>query len=273
MSAKIAARGTMALTAARLTRAANVPVRHVNLTPRSPLASIPAARALSSAVNARPSRGNLRVVASSAEDKVASLDRKSRSLDLAAEQDSRADWSHLLAVVGFVAYWYNKLTVDRMLLLKTLAYLQIFVSVTNLITRYGTLDRVTTVIAPAVLAVFVLNFQISFLDAATALFGYYLAEQIEGPFILWAATLAAALYYGYGTLWYTVAFGVVALVKFLRSIRGENRVPLLSLPVVAASIWAVYTERHFVWTLLLYIAQAAWSGFSTVEKVVAKVEN
>ena len=45
-------------------------------------------------------------------------------------------------MVGFVAYWYNKLTVDRMLLLKALAALQIFVSVTNLITRVGTLDRV-----------------------------------------------------------------------------------------------------------------------------------
>ena len=46
------------------------------------------------------------------------------------------------AVVGFVAYWYNKLTVDRMLLLKALAALQIFVSVINLVTRVGTLDRV-----------------------------------------------------------------------------------------------------------------------------------
>ena len=34
----------------------------------------------------RPSRGALQVVASSAEDKVKSLDRKSRSVDLAVEQ-------------------------------------------------------------------------------------------------------------------------------------------------------------------------------------------
>lgn len=39
--------------------------------------------------------------------------------------------------------------------------------------------QVTTIIAPAVLSVFVLNFQVSFLDAATALFGYYLSEQIQ----------------------------------------------------------------------------------------------
>ena len=39
--------------------------------------------------------------------------------------------------------------------------------------------QVTTIIGPAVLSVFVLNFQVSFLDAATGLFGYYLSEQME----------------------------------------------------------------------------------------------
>ena len=48
------------------------------------------------------------------------------------------------AVAAFVAYWYEKITVDRLLLLKTLAVLQIFVSVTNLVTRVGTLDKVWT---------------------------------------------------------------------------------------------------------------------------------
>lgn len=48
------------------------------------------------------------------------------------------------AVAGFVAYWYNKITVDRMLLIKSLAVLQIFVSVINLLTRIGTLDRVSS---------------------------------------------------------------------------------------------------------------------------------
>lgn len=38
--------------------------------------------------------------------------------------------------------------------------------------------QVTTIIGPATLAVFALNIQVSFLDTATALFGYYLAGQI-----------------------------------------------------------------------------------------------
>ena len=39
----------------------------------------------------------------------------------------------------------------------------------------------------------------------------------------------------------------------------------------AVAAWAVYPERHFVWTLLLFIAQAGWSAFTTVEKLSTKV--
>lgn len=221
----------------------------------------------------RSSRGSLQVVASGAEDKVKSLDRKSRQVDLGTEADGRSDWANLLAVAGFAAYWFNKIQVDRLLLIKALAGVQLFTALVNLITRIGTLDKVTTIIGPATLAVFALNIQVSFLDTATALFGYYLAGQITGPFYLWVATLAAALYYGYGTLWYTVAFGVVALIKFVQAVRSEDRAPLLAVPAVVVSAWAVYTERHFVWSLLLYLAQAAYSAFGTVEKLTAKVED
>lgn len=58
---------------------------------------------------------------------------------------------------------------------------------------------------------------------------------LQGPFYLWVATLAAALYYGYGTLWYTVAFGVVALIKFVQAVRSEDRAPLLAVPAVVVS--------------------------------------
>ena len=46
------------------------------------------------------------------------------------------------AVAGFVAYWYNKVNVDRLLLVKSLAILQIFVAITNLLTKIGTVDKV-----------------------------------------------------------------------------------------------------------------------------------
>ena len=41
-----------------------------------------------------------------------------------------------------MAYWYNKVNIDRRLLLKSLAVLQIFVAVSNLLTRVGTVDKV-----------------------------------------------------------------------------------------------------------------------------------
>jgi hypothetical protein len=57
------------------------------------------------------------------------------------------------------------------------------------------------VIAPATLAVFALGARhISYLDTATLLFGYFLAEKLEPANLFWVfvATLAAAVYYDYG---------------------------------------------------------------------------
>lgn len=47
-----------------------------------------------------------------------------------------------LAVAGFAAYWFNKIQVDRLLLIKALAGVQLFTALVNLITRIGTLDKV-----------------------------------------------------------------------------------------------------------------------------------
>ena len=50
----------------------------------------------------------------------------------------------LSAVVGFVAVWFNKLSVDRVKLLQALAALQLFVTVVNLVSRKGFGDKVST---------------------------------------------------------------------------------------------------------------------------------
>lgn len=47
------------------------------------------------------------------------------------------------AVAGFVAVWFNKLSVDRVKLLQALAALQLFVTAINLITGRGIGDKVT----------------------------------------------------------------------------------------------------------------------------------
>ena len=48
----------------------------------------------------------------------------------------------LPAVIGFVAVWFNKLSVDRVKLLQALAALQLFVTVVNLVSRRGVGDKV-----------------------------------------------------------------------------------------------------------------------------------
>jgi len=52
------------------------------------------------------------------------------------------DYSPLLAVAGFAAVSFNKLSVDRVKLLQALAVLQLFVSAVNLVTNRGVGDKV-----------------------------------------------------------------------------------------------------------------------------------
>ncbi len=54
----------------------------------------------------------------------------------------------------------------------------------QLLFRRAELDNLSSVVAPAILAVYSLNLaQISYMDAAVALFGYYISERLEvrGP--------------------------------------------------------------------------------------------
>ena len=53
------------------------------------------------------------------------------------------------AVAGFVAVWFNKLSVDRVKLLQALAALQLFVTAINLITGRGIGDKVAVEILTA----------------------------------------------------------------------------------------------------------------------------
>jgi hypothetical protein len=62
--------------------------------------------------------------------------------------EGRNDYSPALAVIGFVAVWYNKLSVDRVKLLQAFAALQLFVTAVNLVTRRGVATRSPTSSAP-----------------------------------------------------------------------------------------------------------------------------
>jgi hypothetical protein len=191
--------------------------------------------------------------------------------------EGRNDYSPALAVIGFVAVWYNKLSVDRVKLLQAFAALQLFVTAVNLVTRRGVGDKISNFIGPAVLAVSVLNIQhVTYLDAATALFGYFLSESLDGvfgiPFYAFLVTLALALYTGYGTLWYTVAYALAGLGRLYIANKNKDPVPVLVLPAIAATVWAIYKESHFVWALVLYLAQTVWSAFQAVDTLSKSAE-
>lgn len=132
------------------------------------------------------------------------------------------------------------------------------------------------IIAPAVLAVYALNLsRVSVMDTATLLFGYFLAEKLEPPSLFWGfiATLVAAVYYGYGTLWYAGAVALASVTKMYRAREDGRPLPVLLLAVVAASGWAIYKEHHVTWALLLYLSQTAWAAVKTGQKVVDHVSD
>ncbi|KAK9902062.1 hypothetical protein WJX75_003035 [Coccomyxa subellipsoidea] len=202
--------------------------------------------------------------------------RDEATLELDEGVEGGADYSGLLAVVGYAAVHFGKVHVDRNLLLKALALYTLVNAAVNLITRRGFGEKISHVIGPASLAVYALNFsRISFLDTVTVLFGYFLAEKLEPTNLFWVfiATLVASVYYGYGTLWYAAAVGVVSLTKLYRANEDKKPLPVLLLAVVAASGWAVYKEQHYLWALILYVAQTLWAALKTGQRVAEHVSD
>jgi hypothetical protein len=187
----------------------------------------------------------------------------------------RGDYTHLLALLGLVGVFYSQYSVSAEMLLKALAGLQLFTAAAHLVTRRGVFDHVTQVVGPSVLAASVLSLKhVSYLDMATGLFGYSLAEKLEGPSYLWLGTLLAALYFGYGTQWYVAAFGLLAANRIYRSLNDTDgkRVPLLLAPVVASAGWALYKEATVTFSLVIYLAHTVWSGLTTLQALAKTAE-
>lgn len=184
------------------------------------------------------------------------------------------DYAPMLGVIAFVAAIQGRLSITSALVLKSLATLQLLYAVSAVVTRQGGGDTVSAVVGPAVLAVAALNLQnITYMQAANALFGYYLCEKLEivaqGSFWVWVATLAGAIYAGYGLEWYTAAF---ALWQSTRLVRGgqDNKIPLLTIPAVAVAVWAFWKEHSQLLAVTLFIAHTIASGLGLLEETVSK---
>lgn len=175
------------------------------------------------------------------------------------------DLTQAIAVAGFllVRFGNGSFDVDPGLILKSLASLQLLVAAVALLTRGVHSDRVSGVIGPCALALYALNYsRIPFITALVGLFGYNLSEQLPGPYYIWAISLAAALYYGYGSYWYTAGVSVLALWNLFK--RGGLMNSLSSIGTIGVSAYVVYQEATIKWVMVLVSAQIAWSGLRTV---------
>lgn len=85
---------------------------------------------------------------------------------------------------------------------------------------------------------------------------------VQGPYYIWAITLAAALYYGYGSYWYTAGVSVLALWGLLKRPGFLNI--LASIGTIGVSAYVVYQEATIKWVMIVVSAQIAWSGLRTV---------
>lgn len=180
------------------------------------------------------------------------------------------DYTAVLGVITFIAAIQGRVAITAALLLKSLAILQLLHAVTAVATRKFDSDTVAAVVGPAVLAVAALNLEyITYLQAANALFGYYLCEKLEGSFWVWVATLAGAMYAGVGLEWYAGAF---ALWQSTRLVRGgqNNTVPLLTIPALAVAAWAFWKEQAQLLAVTLFIAHTVASGLGLLEEVTTK---
>lgn len=85
---------------------------------------------------------------------------------------------------------------------------------------------------------------------------------LQGPYYIWAASLAGALYYGYGSYWFTAGVTLLALWNMSKRRGAVNAVA--SLATIGVSAYVAYHDATNLWVMILVSAQIAWSGVRTL---------
>ena len=75
-----------------------------------------------------------------------------------------------------------------------------------------------------------------------------------------------------GTLWYAVATGVSAGYKLLSAARDEKPVPVLLVATAAAAAFAIWQNEAFLYSLVAYIVQTLWGGFTTLQRLAKSLD-
>jgi hypothetical protein len=255
----------MAVTFARLTAA--VPLCTARAT-RVQSAHVPLAFRLCSGPRSAPPLRRLHEGPSAARRAVivASSDIKFQGLDQ-GDGAPGSDYTSLFALAAFAASYFDQIHINVPFLLKAFAWYTLLNAASALIFQQGNFDKIGTVVAPAVLAASITLKQYDAFTITVGLIGWYLARELKGlPFWGWVSTLVAALYFSYGTHWVVGAYAFATLTRLLDGLENNN-VPVVSVPILAVSVFAVLKEYKSLWVVCLALGEVTRSFYNLAKSV------
>jgi hypothetical protein len=176
----------------------------------------------------------------------------------------------VFALAAFAAQYFNQFTVDISFLLKAFAVFSLVNAAAAVVFNESAYDKVGTIMAPAVLASRVVLHQVDTLTLVVGAVGWFLSYELPGlPFYGWIATLAAAIYYGYGTQWVVAAYAFGTLARMLNGLdnASDKKMPVVSVPVLAVSAFAWFQGYKSLWVCSLAVGEVARSFYTLARRV------
>lgn len=180
-----------------------------------------------------------------------------------------SEYGAALAAAAFGAAWYGYVTVNGALLVQAFGWYAAAHATACAISNSVDFDKIGCVVAPAALAAYALDLA-PVPSLAVGLLGFYLSRELEGPpWYVFAAALAAAMYFGYGALGFTAAFAYGTAVRLAHGLE-VSRLPLISLPVLAISAFAVWKDQVGLWVLCLALGEVGRSAIALIQALADK---
>lgn len=184
-----------------------------------------------------------------------------------------AEWHPLFALLIFFLGFFNHITFDSFTLFKAFAIFQIVNSAVSILFNDDSFDKISTVVAPAVLAIWVVQPSLDPGNIALSILGTYLCKELKVlPFWPLTLSLFAALYLGIGNEWITTAYVLLNSVGLVKARREDpefrkTKAPLLAVPVLAVSAFVAWKGILPLWTTSLGLGEVARSTYALVDRL------
>jgi hypothetical protein len=179
--------------------------------------------------------------------------------------------SFALLIFGANCLWH--LNPDSFTLFKAFAVFQILNSATAIFFNDTGFDKIATVVAPAVLAIWVMSPSLDPGNVALSILGTYLSRELKVvPFWPTALSLAAALYIGYGNEWITLAYALLNVVGLVTAWRQDeqltqSKAPLVAVPVVFVSAVVLWKGITPLWAVSLGLGEVVRSTYGLLHRL------